>query len=80
MRKTLAAGCGTTLPRSFPSGCQRERPAKVTFSNALRTCVTLPVLVGSSANRKLCFWSQNHFTLTPRSLEFMNAGPPTQRE
>ena len=26
------------------------------------------------------FWSQNHFTLIPRSLESMNAGRPTQRE
>jgi hypothetical protein len=27
---------------------------------------------GWSANRKLCFWSQNHFTLIPGSLESMN--------
>src|SRR5208337_465343 len=29
-------------------------------------------LSGWSANGKLCFWSQNHFTLIPRSLEFPN--------
>jgi len=26
------------------------------------------------------FWSQNHFTLIPRSLKSMNAGRPTQPE
>jgi hypothetical protein len=37
-------------------------------------------LSGWSANRKLCFWSQNHFMLIRRLLESMNAGRPTQRE
>ena len=35
---------------------------------------------GWSANRAPCFWSQNDFTLIPRSLESSNAGRPTQRE
>ncbi len=37
-------------------------------------------IVASDKQETMGFWSQNHFTLIPRSHESMNAGRPTQRE
>jgi hypothetical protein len=38
----------------------------------------VPRLVGKQET--MGFWSQNHFTLIPRSLASMNAARPTPRE
>src|SRR5271167_2625030 len=74
---------GTSLKRAVFPGAITVQTGTVPFSCAVRKHRLVGKrgsTPGLSTNRTLCFWSQNHFTLIPRSLESMNACRPTQRE